>query len=199
MRTTALICALLASGCARHLTGTFAAPQTPYFPARIGYKVYRGTTPQNMQAILTTDKESFTDRQAQPGAIYYYKVTAVYADGSESESTNIVCGSVDRGQLPCVIATGRRDTVADGPILLATRDRSEGTESNAADGSLSAAASGSQKPESRECSAELAAMVKKWEKAGDFAIDHSDRLSGYVDIVDVHYCLNLRDEPVYSK
>jgi hypothetical protein len=96
------IFALLLAGCApKHITGSFARPIGAYPLPRIGYKVYRGTTLGNMEPVFTVSTETFRDATAQPGVKYYYKVTAVYADGSESDPTNIQCGTTTDGQVQC--------------------------------------------------------------------------------------------------
>lgn len=99
---TALILALvvLLSGCPKHITGAFVRP-IPYSVPLVGYKVYRGITADNMQPIFTVSTETFTDTTALDGVRYFYKVGAVYADGSEATPSNIACATLQSGQVQC--------------------------------------------------------------------------------------------------
>jgi fibronectin type 3 domain-containing protein len=73
-----------------------------------GYKIYRSTqsgvfnsSPLNGTSLLKT--ESFIDVAVQAGQTYYYVVTAVSVDGTESTPSN---------QVQAVISAGSADTTA---------------------------------------------------------------------------------------
>jgi fibronectin type 3 domain-containing protein len=54
------------------------------------YKVYRGTVSGGPYGLLTTNLKAttYTDPMVQPGAIYYYVISAVNAAGTESIFSN---------------------------------------------------------------------------------------------------------------
>jgi fibronectin type 3 domain-containing protein len=57
----------------------------------VGYNVYRGTTPggENSTPLNSTPTSgaTFTDESVTAGATYYYVVTAVGSDGSQSPAS----------------------------------------------------------------------------------------------------------------
>lgn len=99
---TSLILALvvLLSGCPKHITGAFNAP-VQYPVPLVGYKVLRGTGPENMQPVFTVQNTVFVDATALTGVTYYYSIIAVYADGSEAGPSNVACGNLTSGQVQC--------------------------------------------------------------------------------------------------
>ena len=93
--------ALLCAGCANHsIVGVFTPPP-PYPVPIVGYKVLRGTTRSNLEPIFTTPFSSFTDTTVQKGVTYYYTVTAVYGDGSESAPLDVRCANNSDGAVQC--------------------------------------------------------------------------------------------------
>lgn len=102
MRRLAIVLAIALSGCGpKHIAGTFNTPAPGYPVPVIGYKVLRGTTPQNMEPVFTVQSTRFTDTTAQNGVKYFYAIVAVYADGSEAVPSNIACGTTSAGQVSC--------------------------------------------------------------------------------------------------
>lgn len=101
-RLATIVLAVFLSGCGpKHIAGAFVRPVGAYPQPRIGYKVLRGTAPDNMVPIFTVQAETFTDATAQPGVKYYYAIVAVYADGSEAVPSNVACGTTSAGQVQC--------------------------------------------------------------------------------------------------
>jgi hypothetical protein len=68
--------------------------------AGVKYKVYRGATHNGPYQLLTTSASwqvsgtTFEDTNAQPGATYYYVVTAVDGSGNESVNSNETSATV---------------------------------------------------------------------------------------------------------
>lgn len=65
---------------------TWSAPKNNGGSPIIGYKIYRGTSPNNMECIATVDASTTTyeDADIKPGETYYYKVTALNSEGESS-------------------------------------------------------------------------------------------------------------------
>lgn len=64
-----------------------------------GYRVYRGDAPGATNLVLIGNIPATTanDTSVQPGRRYYYTVTAIGVDGTESPKSNEVFGEIPTG------------------------------------------------------------------------------------------------------
>ncbi|MDQ6695133.1 MAG: S-layer homology domain-containing protein [Chloroflexota bacterium] len=89
---------------------TFTAPDTGGSAITL-YRVYRGTTPANLQPIGTTTTTTYNDTPVDPATVYYYQVSAVNAQGEGERSCPVAAAAVIV-QNPCLLPGAK---VADDP------------------------------------------------------------------------------------
>ena len=89
---------------------TWLAPETVKGLDLVGYYVYRGDSKSGYDEAplndFTTPERLWTDNTVQPGLTYRYFVTAVYANGAESEGSNEVEVSLDGKSIVLTVGSG---------------------------------------------------------------------------------------------
>ena len=61
-----------------------------------GYRIYYGTTPDNLSMLVDLNDETITDYTISelPSGIYYFAVTAYDAEGTESAFSNVISKNI---------------------------------------------------------------------------------------------------------